>query len=180
MESNKRTYSRLDYLMDILGHLKHEYEYEYDVPEIVIEEMKNKIAEENINLNNLDLIQCRRLLKKLNYRKYYEYTPYILRKLTGKQLLPKIKDHDELKIIQVFKEVSKSFNYCRPPTRLNFLNYNYVLQKICIMLGLNEYLILFPFQLRNKDNILKHETIWKGLCVYNYDNWKHYPNFAAL
>ena len=107
---------------------------------------------------------------------------HILNHLYDNKNVPQIPIQPEHKtaIIEVFNEISEAFNHCCPPARKNFLNYYFVLRKICILLGFNQYLVLFPIPFKNNKNIMEHEAIWKKICVYNHDRWINHPGFNLL
>ena len=164
---------RLNHLMTYLE------SQQTDISKVPLEVLKNinaKINQRGIIPSELDLLGLKRIMQQLNYRKYYEYSDAILYAINGKQL-PVIKDADKAKIIAVFTDIVASYKQCCPPDRLGFFNYNYALQKICELIGLTEYLVLFPLPpayLRNKDKLKHNEKIWKKLCEHNYDKWSEY------
>ena len=51
------------------------------IPERVIEDIINEMHTQNITRYDIDLLGCRRILKKLNYRIYYEHVPCIVHKI---------------------------------------------------------------------------------------------------
>ncbi len=142
-----------------------------DVPPIVFEKINKELIKHNINKCDLNIQRLRRILKKLNYRKYCEYDRPILYYISGIEL-PIIEEDHKIKIIKVFKEISNYYRYCCPPDRISFFNFNYVLHKICELIGMNEYLGLFP--LPYKTNYKKrtyNELMWKKLCEYRLNDF---------
>lgn len=67
---------RSDYFANILEKLN---QPDKIIPENVMDAIKNEIQRQNIT--DLDMMQCRRILKKINYRKYYEQIPTIMSEL---------------------------------------------------------------------------------------------------
>ena len=90
--------TRLNHLMEILNQF--ENNKMVDIPEIVIQNINEEIIKKDINKNDLDTFKLQRILKKLNYRKYYEYVPLIIYKLKGIKF-PKIKEDDKMKIYNI-------------------------------------------------------------------------------
>ena len=153
-----------------------------DISADVYQCIKQEMTKRHIQKDDLNIQRIQNILKKLNFRKYYEHAPAIFFHLTGKNFI-KINDEDKYKIITVFKEIIVSYQYCCPANRLSFLNYNYILQKICIMLDMNEYLVLFNLPNGYKRNQVKmshNESIWNKLCEYIFNNWKNYPGCTAI
>lgn len=151
-----------------------------DIPIDVYQCIKQEMVKRNIQKDDLNVSRIRNILIKLNFEKYCDSAPSIFCHMIGLKN-PKINDDDKNKIITVFKEIIVSYRHCCPQNRLSFLNNNYILQKICQMLGMNQYLILFNLPggfKRNQDKILYSERIWNKLCEYNFHSWKNYSNYV--
>ena len=73
----------------------------------------------------------------------------------------------------MFQEIQKPFELYCPPTRKNFMNYSYVLHKICELLELDDLLDYFPV-LKNTTKLLQHDKIWKKIC--DHFGWKYYKS----
>ena len=148
------------------------------IPQDIIENIQQEMIKSNISNSDLNTKNCRHILKKLNNRKYYEYVLLIISRINSTEPL-KIKDNDKTKIRKVFCGVAQTYCFCRPPNRINFFNYNYVIHRICEMIGLHEYLDLFPL-LKSPTKLLENNLIWQNLCKYNYDGWKDYPYYNKV
>ena len=144
-----------------------------DIPPNVIDDIKKEIDKRGFNPENLTRTQLVNIMKKLNYRKYYEYSLIIFEKITGKKF-PIISDDDKKIILDIFDDVTKCYHQCCPPNRLNFFNYNYVLHRICELVGFDEYLILFPLY-KSVIKLNHNDNVWKKICETNYDKWSKYP-----
>jgi len=114
-----------------------------DIPEQIFDDIKNELKRERIsNMNKLNKKMIRKYLDRLGYNKYYEHAPYIIQKLSGKQLnIPReLEEHAKL----MFRMAEEQFPKIKPPDRKNFLNYNYMHYKIFEMLGCHEIKKNFP------------------------------------
>jgi len=169
-DSGTYAYKRINHLTEILSQLQ--AKESTDIPSKVFESILRELKKRKINKDDLDIFRLRRILKKLNYRKYYEHVPHILQIINGKEP-PNFSRKDELKIKRMFKDIQKPFAIYCPKNRKNFLNYSYVLHKFCELLDLDKYISYFPL-LKNNAKLLQHDRIWKNICKYM--RWKYYKS----
>lgn len=155
-------YKRINHLQEILSQLQAKESTE--IPATVYADIYKELKKKKINKNDLEIFKLKRILKRLNYRKYYEHVPHILQNINGKEP-PNFSRNDETKIRNMFKDIQKPFELFCPKNRKNFLNYSYVLHKFCELLGLDEYIAYFPL-LKNSKKLLHHDKIWKNICAY--------------
>lgn len=161
-DSGTYAYKRINHLTEILSQLQ--AKESTDIQPKVFEDIHRELKKRKIDKNELDIFRLRRILKKLNYRKYYEHVPHILQIINGKEP-PNFSRQDEIKIKQLFKSIQKPFAIYCPKNRKNFLNYSYVLHKFCELLCLDEFTSYFPL-LKNNAKLLQHDKIWKNICAY--------------
>ena len=161
-DSGTYAYKRINHLTEILSQLQ--AKESTDIPPKVFEAILRELKKRKIDKHDLDIFRLRRILKKLNYRKYYEHVPHILQIINGKEP-PNFSRKDELRIKKMFKDIQKPFAIYCPKNRKNFLNYSYVLHKFCELLDLDEYVGYFPL-LKNNAKLLQHDRIWKSICKY--------------
>lgn len=161
-------YKRINHLTEIISQLQ--AKESTDIPPKVFESILREIKKRKIDKNELDIFRLRRILKKLNYRKYYEHVPHILQIINGKEP-PNFSRMHEMRIKNMFREIQKPFAIYCPKNRKNFLNYSYVLHKFCELLDLDEYIGYFPL-LKNNAKLLQHDKIWKNICTYQ--KWAFY------
>jgi len=159
------TYKRIDHFIDFLN--RQQAKKPVYIPPEVLENILHELENRKIDKYDLDIFYLCRILKKLSYRKYYDQAPHILQIISGKEPLS-FSDENQIRIIKMFERVQECFVICCPENRKNFLNYFYVLHKICELLGLNEALCYFPL-LKNKIKLLQHDSIWKNIC--NHLGW---------
>ena len=169
-DSGTYAYKRINHLTEILSQLQ--AKESTDIPPKDFESIRRELKKRKINKDDLDIFRLRRILKKLNYRKYYEHVPHILQIINGKEP-PNFSRRDEMRIKQMFKAIQKPFAIYCPKNRKNFLNYSYVLHKFCELLDLDEYISYFPL-LKNNTKLLQHDRIWKNIC--KYQRWKFYKS----
>lgn len=167
-DSGVYAYKRINHLTEILSQLQ--AKESTDIPQKIFENILREIKKRKIDKNELDIFRLRRILKKLNFIKYYEHVPHILQIINGKAP-PNFSRVDETKIKKMFRAIQKPFAIYCPKNRKNFLNYSYVLHKFCELLDLDEYIAYFPL-LKNNSKLLQHDKIWKNIC--GYMNWMFY------
>jgi len=167
-DSGTYAYKRINHLTEILSQLQ--AKETTDIPQKVYESISKEIIKRNISVYDLDIFKLRRILKKLNFRKYYEHVPHILQNINGKEP-PNFSRIDEAKIKKMFKDIQKPFAIYCPKNRKNFLNYSYVLHKFCELLELDDYIEYFPL-LKNNNKLIQHDKIWRNIC--GYMKWKFY------
>ena len=128
------------------------------IPDDVFENIKNQIKKERITLKQMTNKKAKDILKKLGYNKYYEHIPFIKDKLG---IRPPVMSPDlEDKLCNLFMEIQKPYaKYC-PDDRVNFLNYYYVLYKMCELLNENKFLPFFPM-LKDPVKRIEQDQIWK-------------------
>lgn len=169
-DTGSYAYKRINHLTEIMSQLQ--AKESTDIPPKVIESIFRELKKRGIHKNDLEIFRLRRILKKLNYRKYYEHVPHILQIINHKEP-PNFSRRAEMTIKKMFKDIQKPFAIYCPKNRKNFLNYSYVLHKFCQLLGLDDYINYFPL-LKNNSKLLQHDRIWKNIC--GYMKWKYYKS----
>lgn len=169
-DSGTYAYKRINHLTEILSQLQAKESTE--IPPEVFDTISRELRKKRINKNDLDIFKLRKILKKANYRKYYEHIPHILQVINGK-VPPRFSRRDEIRIKKMFRDIQEPFAIYCPKDRKNFLNYSYVLHKICELLDLDEYIDYFPL-LKNNAKLRQHDRIWKQIC--HHMRWKYYKS----
>jgi hypothetical protein len=127
----------------------------------VIENIKLQIKKERLTLDQLNHYKTKEILKKLGYNKYYEHIAFIKNKLDIKS--PIMSNELEDKLCNLFMEIQAPYaKYC-PDYRVNFLNYYYVLYKLCELLKEKSYLEYIPM-LKDREKLIEQDEIWKKMC----------------
>ncbi len=161
-------YKRINHFREILAQFQAKETTQID--DIIIENIKKQIQKERITLDSLTNEKTKQILKSLGYNKYYEHIPFIKEKLGIKP--PTMSLELENRLCNLFLEIQKPYiKYC-PNERVNFLNYYYVLYKICELLGEDEYL-KHLYMLKDPIKRMEQDEIWKKIC--NELDWEFIP-----
>mgnify|MGYP005642028197 CR=1 FL=1 len=153
-------YKRINHFREILAQFQAKETTQ--IPEEVLIDIKNQIKKERISLKQITNKKAKDILKKLGYNKYYEHIPFIKDKLGIKPpvMTPELEDI----LCNLFMEIQKPYsNHC-PDDRVNFLNYYYVLYKMCELLDEKEFLPFFPM-LKDPVKRIEQDEIWKKICA---------------
>lgn len=152
-------YKRINHFKEILAQFQGKETTKIQ-PE-VIENIKQQIKKERIELSQITNEKTKEILKKLGYNKYYEHIPFIKDKLGIKP--PIMSPELEETLCNLFIELQAPYSKFCPDDRVNFLNYYYTAYKLCELLGETQYLDMFPL-LKDKDKRIEQDTIWKKIC----------------
>jgi len=161
-------YKRINHFREILAQFQAKETTQ--IPDEVIEGIKNQIKKERMNINQLTNIKAKDILKKLGYNKYYEHIPFIKDKLGIKP--PIMSSELEDILCNLFLDIQKPYSKNCPGDRVNFLNYYYVLYKMCELLDESSFLPFFPM-LKDPVKRIEQDEIWKKICADL--NWQFIP-----
>ena len=131
------------------------------IPIEVIENIKLQIKKERIQLEQMNHYKTKEILKKLGYNKYYEHIAFIKNKLGFKP--PVMTQELEETLCNLFMELQSPYAKFCPDYRVNFLNYYYVLYKLCELLGESHFLADIPM-LKDREKLIEQDEIWKKMC----------------
>lgn len=144
-----------------------------EISEDVINLIKEELKKQRIkNIENMELSKLKSILKKLKLNDYYEHISYIKSQITKKSA-PTISKETEDKLKKMFEQIQEPFAKYRPPDRINFLSYSYVLHKFCQLLELDDFIKYFPL-LKSRQKLRAQDQIWKGICKDL--KWQFYPS----
>jgi hypothetical protein len=171
IESKACAYKRTNHLSEILNQFQAKESTE------IVEDVYTKIrAELNIqriyDYKSLDHKIMKKILKKLKLNKYYEHIHHIINNLNGLPP-PTMTREQEENIKKMFKDIQKPFSIYRPKKRKNFLNYNYIIHKICELYEYDEFLPYFPL-LKSRINLEEQDIVWEKICKYK--NYQFIPS----
>lgn len=152
-------YKRINHFKEILAQFQGKETTQ--IPPEVIENIKQQIKKERIELSQITNAKTKEILKKLGYNKYYEHIPFIKDKLGIKP--PVMSPELEETLCNLFIELQAPYSKFCPDDRVNFLNYYYTAYKLCELLGETQYLELFPL-LKDKEKRIEQDAIWKKIC----------------
>jgi hypothetical protein len=152
-------YKRINHFREILAQFQAKETTQ--IPEEVLTNIVNQIKKERMKVEDMTNKNAKDILKKLGYNKYYEHIPFIKDKLGIK---PPVMDPQlEDKLCSLFMEIQRPYAKHCPDNRVNFLNYYYVLYKICELLGEVTFLPFFPL-LKDPVKRIEQDEIWKKIC----------------
>ena len=152
-------YKRINHFREILAQFQAKESTQ--IPDEVIENIKNQIKKERIDVKHIHNKKAKEILKKLGYNKYYEHIPFIKDKLGIKP--PIMNPELEETLCNLFMEIQGPYaKYC-PDDRVNFLNYYYTVYKLCELLDQNQFLPYFPM-LKDREKRIEQDEIWRKIC----------------
>ena len=152
-------YKKINHFKEILAQFQGKETTQ--IPADVIENIKLQIKKERIQLEQLNHYKTKEILKKLGYNKYYEHIAFIKNKLGIKP--PVMSQELEETLCNLFMELQAPYAKFCPDYRVNFLNYYYVLYKLCELLDEKQYLIDIPM-LKDREKLIEQDEIWKKMC----------------
>jgi hypothetical protein len=152
-------YKKINHFKEILAQFQGKETTQ--IPPDVIENLKQQIKKERVDINKLTYYETKGLLKKLGYNKYYEHINFIKDKLGIKP--PIISQELEETLCNFFMEIQYPYAKHCPDYRVNFLHYYYVLYKLFELLDENYYLQEIPM-LKDREKLIEQDTIWKRIC----------------
>ena len=157
-------YKRINHFREVLSQVQ--AKEATDIPVEIINNIKDQIKKERLELSDLTYKKTKEILKKLNYNKYYEHISFIKDILGIKPpvMSPKLEDT----LCALFMSIQIPYSKFCPKDRVNFLNYYYTLYKLCELLGETQYLPYFPMLKEQKKK--EQDDIWKKIC--NELNWQ--------
>lgn len=164
-------YKRINHYNEWLSQFqaKESTEIPKEVYNLIIQELnKNRFYD----FKQLTIPYIKKILKKLELTKYYEHATHIISKLTGLPP-PSISREAEDQLRVMFKHIQVPFENHRPPDRLNFLSYSYVLHKFCQLLELDDFIKYFPL-LKSRDKLRQQDKIWQNICKDL--QWEYIPS----
>ena len=152
-------YKRINHFREILAQFQAKETTQ--IPEEVLINIKHQIKKERITLKQMSNKKAKDILKKLGYNKYYEHIPFIKDKLGIRPpiMSPELEDT----LCNLFMEIQKPYAKHCPDDRVNFLNYYYVLYKMCELLDERTFLPFFPM-LKDPVKRIEQDEIWKKIC----------------
>jgi hypothetical protein len=164
-------YKRTNHLSEILNQFQAKEATEID--EMIYNNIKIELKIQRMyDYKELDHKIMKRILKKLKFNKYYEHIPHIINNLNGLPP-PTMTREKEENIKKMFKDIQKPFMLYKPKKRKNFLNYNYIIHKICELLEYDEFLPYFPL-LKSRINLEEQDIVWEKICKYK--NYQFIPS----
>ena len=168
-EVSYTAYIRLNHFKEILSQFQAK-ETTYIDPAI-IEAIKQRIKKERIkDVQEIDNITMREILKRIRLNKYFEHIQYINSLLGIKP--PTMCEELINTLCVLFIELQEPWALYCPQTRTNFFNYTYTLYQLCVLLDQKQYLPYIPM-LKDLTKQKEQDMIWKKMCVHL--DWMYFP-----
>ena len=152
-------YKRINHFREILAQFQAKESTQ--IPDEVIENIKNQIKKERIEISQINNKKAKEILKKLGYNKYYEHIPFIKDKLGIRP--PIMSPELEETLCNLFMDIQAPYSKFCPDDRVNFLNYYYTVYKLCELLDQRQFLSYFPM-LKDREKRMEQDEIWKKIC----------------
>ena len=140
------------------------------IPNDHIELIEQQIKKERINMSELTYKKMKEILKKLELNKYYEHIAFIKNKLGIPP--PVFSQELEETLYNLFMEILVPYAQVCPNTRVNFLNYHFVLYKLLELLDEIQYLPNIPM-LKDRVKLIEQDNLWRQIC--HITNWEAIP-----
>ena len=161
-EYSSQSYRRVNHLAEHLNQVQGRETTA--IPESLIDSIMLELKKERVtDMRNITPKMMRGILKRLGSSKYYEHITTITRLINGQPPL-RISPELEDKVKAMFKEVQPAFSRVCPATRSNFLQYNYVISRILLLLSEPELASYFP-PLKSREKQAMAESTWKSICA---------------
>lgn len=130
----------------------------------VIDLVRNELHKMRIyNMDEVDHVRVKAILKKLRQNKYYNNSVQIATIVTGR-VSPQMSQEQEDCLMQMFERIQTPFEkIIAGKNRQNMLSYSFLIHKFLQIMNWDEFLPFFPL-LVSSDKIQVQDAIWKELC----------------
>ena len=153
-------YKKINHFKEILS--QYQGKETTNISEEILDQIRSQIKKERIEVTDLTHNKTKELLKKLGLNKYYEHIVFIKNKLGIKP--PLMSQELETTLCNLFIELQSPYSKHCPDYRVNFLNYYYVLYKLCELLNETRFLSEIPM-LKDREKLIEQDEIWKKMCM---------------
>lgn len=142
---------------------------ESPIPDEDWEEIRQAIKESNFK--ELNKTNIRQVLRSLNMQIYIEKWLQIMYRYTG--IRPPQPGVNMLhKLDAMFIAIQGPFSNHKQSHRRNFLNYNFVFNRLFQLLGVEQYCMFFPM-IKSKCKLRQLDTTWRHICKEL--DWEYLP-----
>lgn len=154
VEFNSFSYRKYTHWVEWLS--KFMYQESGVVPDIIMDNVMRGLEEDGVAPDQVNHQHVNAVLKRLSYRKYYDYLSQITCRITGKPP-PKLSPEEVWKLKLLFRAIQTPFELHRPHNRVNFLSCQFVADCLLRMIGREDLLpCLRP--LKGKDKRAKQRA----------------------
>lgn len=152
-------YKRINHFREIIAQCQAKESTQ--IPEEILNNIRNQIKKERIDISEITNDRAKDILKKLGYNNCYEHIPFIKDKLGIKP--PVMSQELEETLCNLFMQIQAPYSKFCPDGRVNFLNYYYTVYKLCELLEQTQFLPYFPM-LKDREKRIEQDEIWKKIC----------------
>lgn len=133
------------------------------IPDEIYQKILEELRKTRVKTEDVKKQKIRDILRKIGHTKYYEHRSNIIYKIKGIPPITLSRDIED-RLLLMFDDLLKPYAKCCPKTRKNFLNYYYVIRKLCEILGLKEILKTEHLpHLKSRKKLAEHDQIWKEM-----------------
>jgi hypothetical protein len=135
---------------------------EPDIPDEIYNKIENYFSDKE-NLDSINVIDVKNVMKTLKLNKYYEYINFIWIKLTNKMyLMPTINENNKKKLIDYFK-VIYNINKDKFPGTSN-IPIHFILSKIILLVDVSDITRnFFEYKLNSKEKLEYYNKKWQEI-----------------
>lgn len=167
----KYPYRRLNHFKEKLAQFQGKENF--DIPDYVKQTIYNQIYINGIDKKNITRELINKILHEFKYSSCYEHLTFIYKEITKKNFI-NIDKSIEDKLCSLFTQMQNAHNKHSPQTRLNSINYFYIINKLLKILNEHELADNFPL-LKNKEKLRNLDKIWENIC--DDMGWVFYSSF---
>ena len=148
-----------------------------------IEDIKKRIANDRIRIENLTCPMIRKYLKRMKKTGYNDHVPLILKTITGKEL-SQLTDAELRLVYSYFSRVIPVYNLIKPPDKTNCPYHPFFIYKIIEQIikkpsdRVRKKDILGRIHLQSRETLIEKDNIWKDICEY-FPEFKYCPTSKA-
>lgn len=151
---------------------------ESPIPDVHFVAIARKLCEGNFTVINKDV--CRAVLRSLNLQIYIEKYLSLIYRAT--RITPPVPGPLILQQLDsMFIDLQKPFDNYKPPTRRNFINYNFVLVRLFQEMGCQQFSMFFPL-IKSKQKLKALDDMWKPMVEsigWTYKPLQVHPPFTV-
>lgn len=133
-----------------------------DIPPEVMTAISAELDKLGDDRSNVTPEDIRLLLKSLGKSNLYNHVQRIYSMATGKQP-PVMTSAQETELMMLFSMIQGVWGKIKPPSRNNFLSYQYILHKSCSLLGYQSLAKHFKL-LKSRDKLRQQDVYWRKIC----------------
>ncbi len=132
------------------------------IPDEVMDVVHAELDKRGEDRSRITVQDVRVILKNAGCSNYYNHCSLVWTKATG-LAAPVITAEQEAELLEIFSRLQEPWERVRPKGRKNMLSYEYILSKVCYLLGYDQLASKFKL-LKSRDKLASQNAMWKRLC----------------